>query len=171
MTPFLFFLDISFILLCWLSTHGSQLLVPQLLLFTMGFMSVYQLGRAGQENGGWGNLQPRHRKPIFRFVLKNGLFNVHFNVAPTDSNPVPLIKTQTSLPLCHGGDYHKFYQCVFWNVPCYDGMKISSTSIQWWRHQPVLLYDGLYLTYYESDFDETWWKSLNLGPINCIEIS
>ena len=29
----------------------------------------------------------------------------------------------------------------------------------------------LYLDNYVSDFDETWWKSCNLGPINCIKVS
>ena len=30
---------------------------------------------------------------------------------------------------------------------------------------------GLYLGYYGSDFDETWWKCWNLDPIDCIKIS
>ena len=30
---------------------------------------------------------------------------------------------------------------------------------------------GLYLAYYESDFDQTWWKCWNFGLINCFKIS
>ena len=30
---------------------------------------------------------------------------------------------------------------------------------------------SLYLGNYKFDFDETWWKSWNLGPIDCIKIS
>ena len=31
-------------------------------------------------------------------------------------------------------------------------------------------YQSLYLGNYELDFDETWWKCWNLGPIDCIKI-
>ena len=29
---------------------------------------------------------------------------------------------------------------------------------------------GLYLGYYELDFDQTWWECWNFGPIDCVKI-
>ena len=30
---------------------------------------------------------------------------------------------------------------------------------------------GLYFMYYRLDFDQTWWKCWNLGPINSIKMT
>ena len=48
----------------------------------MGFTSVTSKDAQDGKLGG-GNLLPRYRKTLVRLVLKNGLCNVHFDVAFT----------------------------------------------------------------------------------------
>ena len=64
---------------------------------------------------------------------------------------------------CHQNS--RFYHHSHHSAPTnFISVCVSVCQSMWLSH-----FYGLYLTYYGSDFDQTWWKCWNFGLIDCIK--